>query len=315
MRKVNIGTHTFFLVKPAKIPFIIAIIIFVSACAQQPAKQVLPPKTSAAQAAQTEVATAAPMTKTAESPQQSTPATQTGPQPDTAAEPDSPPVPAISSTALERLSGKESPAVIDFCQTQPYVEYEKKSQSHIKKAWQAKQAGAFAVGFRNQAEYKKWVNTQKQLFDQVLVMCKSLAFCKTENSKEGACKTEQSQFNAWQDAAKSFLDKTQLLDSQQPSQLCTIKPSLENDLSCFEQLADNVDKSCHSPVCRELGQCWRSVAIMDDVIRQAESSCRFARIPLNECRGYTTAVRRKKSHFAKCETLKSETGLIFQPVL
>lgn len=207
------------------------------------------------------------------------------------------------------------PYVMTFCEQKPYVKYKNEIQAALENGWNATQEGKYGAGFRNEKEYKKWDLTQQQLIKNVFSACKLLAMCKSEYRKKGACGTEEKQFNAWQNTAQAFLEKVKTFESQQPPPLCGIKPNLDDETQCFEKLAQEISSTCQSSSCKELSQCWNSVAIMDEVINQAESSCRFAGQTLSQCRGYISAVNRRKSAFNRCEKQQNNVGLVFQPVL
>jgi hypothetical protein len=232
---------------------------------------------------------------------------------------------AILLTPIEILStadrntpehAKDRPKeIIDSCLKKPYVQHEKQIKRGISDAWTATQAGKFGVGFRDKKEYTQWDTTQQGFFLYTSNACQTLALCELKNkqTKEKiSCNAEKTLFTAWQNSAKLFAEKVNLLKNQQPPALCGLQPKNTDVSLCFKQLADQIDTACTGDTCQALSQCWRSVAMKDGVIRQAESSCRFSgQKPLN-CRGYIDAIKRRKARFSDCDQMQKDINLTLQ---
>lgn len=206
--------------------------------------------------------------------------------------------------------------VIDYCVKQPYAKYKKQVKKGIADAWADTQAGKYGVGFRNKKEYNQWNKTQQNFFLHMFDTCRTVALCESKNKKTGkktSCKVEKAIFTAWQDSAKLFADKVKVLKNQQPPALCGLQPKNTDVSLCFSKRADQIDNACSGEICQELSQCWRSVAMKDDVIRQAESSCRFSGQKLSECRGYIGAIKRRKDRFTDCNNAQNDINLTLEP--
>lgn len=231
------------------------------------------------------------------------------------------PVIALSSTTFSSQgaptrSKKQPDGVNDFCNVKPYAEHEKQVKNGIKTAWDTKIADEYGVGFRNIAEYNKWNNTQKDFFLFTFDACRSLALCEIDNKKNkknNACFVQQVTFDAWQDSAKLFTNEVKKFRTQQPAALCSIQPNNGDVSLCFKQRAKQINDVCDADVCKELSQCWASVAIKDDVVRQAESSCRFSGQKLSTCRGHIEAMEHRKNRFIRCNKMQNNLDLVFQP--
>ena len=231
---------------------------------------------------------------------------------------------ALYLTPIEILSStnrgvpkraKDQPAgVIDFCKVKPYAKYKKQVKAGIAAAKEDHKAGAFGVGFRNKTEYKTWNKTQNDFFLYMFAACKDLALCEIENKKKkkkSSCGIQQTKFDAWQNSAKLFAKQVKLFKAQQPSALCSLQPS-NNDVSlCFRKRAEQIDNACDAEPCQALSQCWTSVAMKDDVIRQAESSCRFDGQKLSKCSGYIGAIENRKIRFTQCKNMQNDLNLSF----
>jgi len=228
------------------------------------------------------------------------------------------PVIALSSSkkGVPKRVEEQPDGVIDFCKVKPYTKSKRQVKNGIKAAWEDTQAGKYGVGFRNKAEYKKWNSTQKDFFLYMFDACKSLAVCEInnkKNKKKDACKVQQAKFDAWQSSAKLFAKKIKKLKTQQPSALCSLQPQNGDVSLCFNQRAAQIDNACDGEVCKELSQCWTSVAMKDDVIRQAESSCRFFGQKSSKCRGHIEAIKHRKEQFTKCNKMQNDINLAFEP--
>ena len=231
---------------------------------------------------------------------------------------------ALFLTPIEILSStnrgvpkraKDQPAgVIDFCKVKPYAKYKKQVKAGIAAAQQDHKAGAFGVGFRNNTEYKTWNKTQNDFFLYMFAACRDLAMCEIDNKKKkkkSSCEVQQIKFDAWQNSAKLFAEQIKIFKTQQPSALCSLQPS-NNDVSlCFRKRAEQIDNACDAEPCQTLSQCWTSVAMKDDVIRQAESSCRFDGQKLSKCSGYIGAIENRKVRFNQCNDMQKDLNLSF----
>ena len=210
---------------------------------------------------------------------------------------------------------KNQPAgVIDFCKVKPYAKYKNQVKAGIAAAQQDHKAGTFGVGFRNNTEYKTWNKTQNDFFLYMFAACRDLAMCEIDNKKKkkkSSCEVQQIKFDAWQNSAKLFAEQVKLFKPQQPSALCSLQPS-NNDVSlCFRKRAEQIDNACDAEPCQTLSQCWTSVAMKDDVIRQAESSCRFDGQKLSKCSGYIGAIENRKVRFNQCNDMQKDLNLSF----
>lgn len=207
--------------------------------------------------------------------------------------------------------------VVESCKKEPYVKYEKEARESIKQGWEATKAERYGVGFRDRAEYKKWGNTHNAIFKRVSTECSNVTKCAKKHKKDKGrrCAAVAKTYDKWQKTAKTFAAKVKSVRSSQPPKLCSIKPSADDQSRCYVALADKIDKVCKSDECSEASECWRGVSFLDDVIRQAEQSCRFVHRKLSECRSYTEAVARRKLNFAQCSGLRKNLNLDLPPVL
>jgi len=234
--------------------------------------------------------------------------------------------PVIALSSASRLSGapkraKKQPAgVIDFCKVLPYAKNKRQVKNGIKAAWDAKLAKKYGVGFRNKAEYKKWSNTQKEFFLYIFDACRSFALCELDNMKNSkknktikSCGLQKATFEAWQDSAQRFAKEVKKFKTQQPAALCGLQPNNGDVSLCFKLRSSQIDDACDGAVCKELSQCWTSVAMKDDVIRQSESSCGFSGQKLSECRSHIEATIHRKDRFTACNTMQNDIDLAFQP--
>lgn len=211
----------------------------------------------------------------------------------------------------------EPPRVIESCKKELYVKYEKEARESIKEGWEATMAERYGVGFRDRAEYKKWGNTHNVIFKRVSTECSNVTKCAKKHKKDKGkrCAAVAKTYDKWQKTAKTFAAKVKSVRSSQPPKLCSIEPSADDQSRCYVALADKIDKVCKSDECSEASECWRGVSFLDDVIRQAEQSCRFVHRKLSECRSYTEAVARRKSNFAQCSGLRKKLNLDLPPAL
>ncbi len=230
------------------------------------------------------------------------------------------PVIALGSSSYKQGTPKQSKkrpnGIIDFCKVKPYTKYKTQVKNGIKAAWDAKLANKYGVGFRNKAEYNKWNNTQKDFFLYMSEACSSFAECEInskKNKKRNSCNIQQATFDAWQDSAKRFAKEVVKFKTQQPAALCGVQPDNGDVSLCFKRRAKQIDDACDGDVCKELSQCWTSIAMKDDVIRQAESSCLFSGQKLSTCRGYIEATKHRKEHFASCNKMQNDLDLALQP--
>ena len=223
---------------------------------------------------------------------------------------------SYDNRGVPKRAKDQDKAVIKFCVAQPYAKYKKQVVNGIKQSWEKTQAGVYGVGFRNKKEYNRWNSTQKDFFLYMFDACRNLAMCEIESKKtkkKNACGVEQVKFNAWQDSAKNFADQVTSFKDTQPPSLCSLTPNEKDASLCFGRLADQIDQVCNGDVCQELSQCWRSIAIKDDVIRQAESSCGFSGQKLSKCSGYIGAVKTRKDRFNACKSMQDNIKLSIQP--
>lgn len=205
--------------------------------------------------------------------------------------------------------------VIKFCVAQPYAKHKKQVLNGINDAWEKTKAGKYGVGFRNKKEYNKWNKIQQDFFLYMFDACRTVALCEIQSKKDkkkNACTIEHARFNAWQASAKKFAENVKSFENGQPPSLCGLLPSDKDASLCFDRRAEQIEQSC-GDACLELSQCWRNVAIKDDVIRQAESSCGFTGQKLSQCSGYIGATQNRKTQFKECNSLQSGLKLSFQP--
>lgn len=228
-------------------------------------------------------------------------------------------VPPESDTKKPAAQPAETKAVrIDVsCKNEPFSKYEKASRDSIAKGLSATTAEVYGVGFRDLEEHKRWSDTHGQLFTAVNHACSELSKCASKHPKDKTkqCAQQAEHFAQWQQLAKEFAEKAKQSETTQPPKICSFTPNLDDAASCFHRLADNVDKACSSSDCKETSECWRGVGYLDYAINQAASACRFAHEELSECRGYTTAKKRRKEKFARCLEMQKGLKATIIPVL
>lgn len=227
-------------------------------------------------------------------------------------------VAAASEQSLEDVPEiVESPRVVESCKKEPYIKYEESARNSIKKGWEATKAEKFGVGFKNADEYKQWSTTHNTLFKQVTAACESLSKCAKANKKdkEKKCAEQARAFSGLQRLAKDFSVRVKEVETSQVDRLCSLKPSLNDPARCFDALADNVRSACKSDECKELAQCWQNIYFMDAALRQAESSCKFARQKLSQCRGYSEQIARRKEQLKRCSNMHEAVNIAVMPVL
>lgn len=210
------------------------------------------------------------------------------------------------------------PVRIDVsCKSEPYSQYEQQARDSIGKGLNATTEGIYGVGFRNLQEHKKWSETHNALFKAVNQACTTLNQCAQQHPKDKTtqCASQAKQFSEWQNLAAEFAKKAKLSETTQPPKLCSFTPDLDDAAHCFHGLADNVDKTCNTPACKEASDCWRGIGFLDAAINQAASACGFARQPLTECRGYLTVTQRRKDKFERCTEMQKALQVPILPVL
>jgi len=210
-----------------------------------------------------------------------------------------------------------SPRVVESCKKEPYIKYEKASKASIKAGWQATKAEKYGVGFRHAAEYKKWSSTHNTLFKRVSLACETLSKCakSAKKGKKKKCASQAATFQDLQALAKTFSDNVNEVKMSQVVKLCSMKPSLDDEARCFDALATNIRTMCKTDECGELAQCWQNIYFMDAALRQAESSCSFARQKLTQCRGYSEQIGRRKQQLKRCASMHEAVNLKTLPIL
>lgn len=210
---------------------------------------------------------------------------------------------------------KQADAVTKFCVAQPYAKHKKQVIDGINSAWEKTKAGTYGVGFRNKKEYEKWNKTQKDFFLYMFDACQNLAMCKEQgkkSKKKNACGVQQAKFDAWQNSARYFAKTVKSFQDEQPPSLCGLRPDNKDASLCFERRSQQIREACGGEICDELSNCWRDVAIKDQVIRQAESSCGFSGQKLSQCSGYIGAVQNRKAQFDICKNMEDGLSLTLQ---
>ena len=211
----------------------------------------------------------------------------------------------------------EPPRIVESCKDEPYLKYEKQARESIAKGLAATKAEKFGVGFRSVNEHNTWSKVHSELFKQVNAACGALSECaKThKKDKDTECVEQAKTFDEWQKLAKSFAAKAKTAETTQPPKICSPSPNLDDAARCFHSLADNVDKACDSPECKETSDCWRTVGFLDAAIIQAEQSCGFIHQKLSDCRSYTEATNRRKNKFNQCKDMQGRLNITVLPVL
>ncbi len=221
------------------------------------------------------------------------------------------------AAATQETTLDETIVVVKSCGKEPFVDYEKQAREGINSAWQDTQAGRFGYGFAGNDEYKKWKDAHKELFSAVSVSCQVLTTCADKagrNAKE-QCATEARNFAGWQRTSKDFLAKVKTMESGMAPSLCAITPEAGDLSDCYNRLAERIETACNDESCKEISQCWRGVAFLDQAIRQAESACGFVRQDLSKCRGYTEATGRREAKFQQCQSQYKSAKIEHFPVL
>ncbi|HEC20174.1 MAG TPA: hypothetical protein ENI97_12635 [Gammaproteobacteria bacterium] len=227
-------------------------------------------------------------------------------------------VPPESETKPAKQAAETKPVRIDVsCKNEPFSKYEKQSRASIAKGLAATTAGTYGVGFRNLEEHKKWSDTHGKLFTAVNQACSALSQCSKQHPKDKTkqCAQQASVFAQWQALAKNFAEKAKQAETTQPPIICSMPLSLDDPARCFHAMGESIDKTCNSTACKETSDCWRGIGFLDYAINQAASACRFAHQKLSECRGYSTAVQRRKDKFNQCQSLQKELKAAIIPVL
>lgn len=207
--------------------------------------------------------------------------------------------------------------VVESCKNEPYLKYENSARASIKKGWEATKEEKYGVGFRNAAEYEQWSNTHNTIFKRVSAACETLSTCASKHGKASKekCAMEAESFRDWQGLASTFSKRVAEVEHAQVDKLCSLTPSLDDPSRCFDQLAENVNSVCKTDECKDLSQCWKNIYFMDAAIRQAESSCQFARKELSKCRGYTEQIGRRKEQLQRCGDLQRRINIDVLPAL
>lgn len=223
---------------------------------------------------------------------------------------------AARATPVSRPDRPAAP-VVTSCRKQDFVGLEKQARTGIEQAWKDTEAGRWGYGFRGKDEYRKWRAAHKTLFTETREACKQAVACSKRAGKtaQQACNDLAWQFAGWQETAREFSAKVAQMKSGQAPQLCSLSPKAGDLSECFDRLATRIDEDCSGRQCKEISSCWRSVAYLDEAIRQAESACGFAGQEPAQCRGWQDANSRRKQAFSRCETLHNKAGLTIRPVL
>jgi hypothetical protein len=197
---------------------------------------------------------------------------------------------------------EQAGSVVQECAQQPYVRYQNQADKYIKQGWDATQAKRFGVGFRDEAEYKKWKDTKSEVFAKVSALCVALSDCNKRNKTdmEKKCGVEKQRFAQWQDLAKRFVNVVKTVVSTQPPMLCSLTPSVDDPSQCYQLLADRIENTCHTDQCKATSICFRGVYFLDEAINQAKLACSYVGQKLSDCRGYVEETGRRKGKFEQC---------------
>jgi hypothetical protein len=226
------------------------------------------------------------------------------------------PEPATKEPAMQ--PEKTKAVRIDVsCKNEPYSKYEKQSRASIAKGLSATTAGTYGVGFRDLKEHKRWSKTHNALFKAANKACSVLSKCAKKHPKDKTkqCAQQAEHFAQWQELSAQFAKKAKQSETTQPPKICSFTPNLADAAMCFHALGDNVDKACTSSDCKETSDCWRGIGFLDYAINQAVSACKFSRMALSECRGYTTATQRREAKFERCTQMQKGLNVRVIPVL
>ena len=207
--------------------------------------------------------------------------------------------------------------IVESCKAEPYSKYEQQARASMAKGLEATTNNKYGVGFRNIAEHKKWSDTHNKLFDSVNQACAALSQCAKQHPKDKTtqCAQQAAFFKDWQDMAERFAKNAKLSETTQPPKICSFAPDLGDSADCFHSLADNIDKQCNTPACKETSDCWRGIGFLDYAINQASSACGFVQKPLAECRGYITATQRRENKFKRCGDMQQQLNITVLPPL
>lgn len=205
--------------------------------------------------------------------------------------------------------------IVESCKNEPYVKYEKQAMTSLEKGLAATKAGKFGVGFRKVDDYKRWKGIHEKLFKTVNESCNALKKCAGKNAKdkETKCAVEAYVFNEWQKKAEHFTIMAKAAETTEPDPICSVEPNLADDPKCFHGLADNFDKFCSAPECKEVSDCWRGVGFLDQAITQARQACGFVHQELSTCRGYLEATKRREDKFNRCMDMQKKINMPLFP--
>jgi len=223
-----------------------------------------------------------------------------------------------AKTPVRRAATLDSPIhIVTSCKREPFVKYEKDARAGIDKAWRDTQDGRYGYGFSNRVEYEKWREALNDVFTSVAAACEGLSTCakRAGGTAKRACAWKARSFSGWQETGKQFLVKVKTMETGMAPSLCAVTPAFSDLSECFSRLAERIDTACDKQRCQEVSQCWRSVAFLDQAIRQAESACGFAGQDLNTCRGYVEATGRREAKFAQCQSAYKSARIGNFPVL
>lgn len=207
--------------------------------------------------------------------------------------------------------------IVETCKNEPYVKHEKQAMVSINKGLAATKAGKFGVGFRNMADYNRWVGIHEDLFKTVNQYCNDLKQCaaKHAKNKDEECAVQAYVYNEWKQKAESFAKKAKAVETTEPDPVCSASPNLTDEPDCFHGLGDNFDKYCSAPECKEVSDCWRGVGFLDQAIKQAAQACGFVHQELSTCRGYQEATKRRENKFNRCMDMQKDLNMPFFPAI
>lgn len=223
----------------------------------------------------------------------------------------------VAGAASVPVGEAEPVRIVETCKNEPFSKYEEQARVSMAIGLAALQEGKYGVGFRNLEEHKIWSDTHNKLFKSVNTACDALSQCAKQHPKDKTkeCAQQASQFKQWQDTAERFAKNAKLSETVQPPKICSFEPNLNDAADCFHGLADNIDKACNTPECKEASDCWRGIGFLDYAINQASSACNFVHTPLAECRGYVAATQRRENKFKRCNVMHKQLNVTVLPVL
>jgi hypothetical protein len=226
------------------------------------------------------------------------------------------PFEAVVETEIEAEAIKPL-HIVESCQDEPYVDYEKQARESMAKGLAATMAKKYGVGFRDLKEHKEWGKTHNLLFTQVNAACRDLTQCAKQSpeNRTEKCAKQANIFNEWQTLAARFTEYTKLTETTQPPRICSFTPNLKDLANCFHGLADNIDKACDTVACKETSDCWRGVGYLDIAIKQAEQSCGYVFKALPDCQGYTEASTRRVRKFERCMNMQGDLNITILPAM